>query len=231
MFPRIDDVFSRSNSVSEANIPTEPVSRARPYTGWMPIWLALAGAYVVGSIDFAVVVARAGGVDIHAVGSGNPGTSNVLRTMGRGPAAMVLLGDLMKGVIAASFGWIAAGGQPFDQPIAYLAGLCAVVGHAYPVFHRFRGGRGVATAGGVMLLTVPFAAVILAAVWIVVSKVSKIASVASLVAVAGAVPLAYAFGARGWSLVWLGMILVLIVWRHRPNIQRMLSGSEQRVPT
>lgn len=197
----------------------------------MPTWLALLGAYVVGSVDFAVVVARSRGVDIHTVGSGNPGTSNVLRTMGRGPAVMVLVGDMMKGVIAAAFGWIAAGGNPVDQPIAYAAGLLAVVGHAYPVFHRFRGGKGVATAGGVMLFTVPWAALILAAVWVVIAKVFKVASIASLVAVAGAMPLAYAWGARGWSLVWLGAILVLIVWRHRPNIRRMLQGSEQKVPT
>lgn len=199
----------------------------------MPAWLALLGAYVVGSIDFAVVVARSRGVDIHAVGSGNPGTSNVLRTMGRGAAAMVLAGDMAKGVIAASFGWLAAGvlQSPTDQPLAYLAGLFAVIGHAYPVFHRFKGGKGVATAGGAVLFTAPWAALILAAAWVVVAKVFKVASVASLVAVVGAVPLAWAFGAGGWSLVWLGAILVLIVWRHRPNIQRMISGSEQKIPT
>lgn len=202
-----------------------------PYTGCMPVWLALLGAYVVGSVDFAVVVARSRGIDIHAVGSGNPGTSNVLRTMGRGPAAMVLVGDLLKGVIAAAFGWIAAGGDPANQPIAYAAGFCAVAGHAYPVFHRFRGGKGVATGGGVTLFTVPLAALILAIQWAVVARVFKVASVASLVGVAAAVPLAYLFGARGWSLGWLAAILVLIVWRHRPNIQRMLQGSEQKVPT
>jgi acyl phosphate:glycerol-3-phosphate acyltransferase len=197
----------------------------------MPVWLALVGAYVVGSVDFAVVVARSRGVDIHAVGSGNPGTSNVLRTLGRGPAAMVLLGDMMKGVIGAAFGWVAAGGEPFNQPIAYLAGLCAVFGHAYPVFHRFKGGKGVATGGGVILFTVPVAGLILATTWLLVAKVFKVASIASLVAVFGSLPLAYAFGARGWSLVWLGAILVLIVWRHRPNIQRMIHGSEEKVPT
>lgn len=197
----------------------------------MPVWLALVGAYVVGSIDFAVVVARSRGIDIHAVGSGNPGTSNVLRTMGKGPAAMVLVGDMLKGVIAAAFGWVAAGGDPANQPVAYLAGLLAVLGHAYPVFHRFRGGKGVATAGGVMLFTVPIAALILAVEWAVVAKLFKVASIASLVGVVVAVPLAYVFGARGWSLFWLGAILVLIVWRHRPNIQRMIEGSEQRVPT
>lgn len=205
--------------------------RADPYTGPMPVWLALVGAYVVGSIDFAVVVARSRGIDIHAVGSGNPGTSNVLRTMGKGPAAMVLVGDMLKGVIAAAFGWVAAGGDPANQPVAYLAGLLAVFGHAYPVFHRFRGGKGVATGGGVLLFTVPIAALILALQWAVVARLFKVASIASLVGVVAALPLAYLFGARGWSLFWLGATLVLIIWRHRPNIKRMIEGSEQRVPT
>lgn len=193
--------------------------------------MALVGSYIIGSVDFAVIVARARGVDIHAVGSGNPGTSNVLRTLGRGPAAMVLAGDMMKGVIAAALGWIAAGGDPVSQPMAYLAGFLAVVGHVFPVFHRFKGGKGVATGGGMMLFTIPVVALILAATWVVVAKVFKVASIASLVAVAGALPLAYVFGAGGWSLGWLAATLVLIVWRHRPNIERMLSGSEERVPT
>lgn len=197
----------------------------------MPVWLALLGAYVVGSVDFAVVIARSRGIDIRAVGSGNPGASNVLRILGRGPASMVLAGDMVKGVMAAAFGWIAAGGPPVDQSVAYLAGLAAVVGHAYPVFHRFRGGKGVATGAGVLLFTIPAAALILAAVWVVVARAFKVASLASLVTVVGALPLAYAFGADGWSLFWLGAILVLIVWRHLPNIQRMMQGSEARVPT
>lgn len=217
--------------VLNPHIPAECPGWPDPYTDRMPVWLALVGAYVVGSVDFAVVVARSRGVDIHSVGSGNPGTSNVLRTLGRGPAVMVLAGDMLKGVIAATFGWIAAGGDPANQPVAYAAGLAAVLGHTYPVFHRFRGGKGVATAGGVMLFTVPWAALILAAQWAIVAKVFKVASIASLVSVAAALPLAYAFGARDWSLVLLGAIVVLIVWRHRPNIQRMISGSEERVPT
>jgi acyl phosphate:glycerol-3-phosphate acyltransferase len=203
-----------------------------PVWDQLPLWLALVGAYVVGSVDFAVVVARARGVDIHSVGSGNPGTSNVLRTLGKGSAAMVLVGDMFKGVIAAAFGFVAgAGVEPFDEPFVYMAGLCAVLGHAYPVFHRFRGGRGVATAGGVLLFAVPAVALILAGTWAIVAKVLKVASIASLVTVIAAVPLAWVFGATGWSLFWLAMILVLIVWRHRPNIQRMIQGSENRVPT
>ncbi len=203
-----------------------------PVLEQLPLWLALVGAYVIGSVDFAVLVARTRGVDIHSVGSGNPGTSNVLRTLGRGAAAMVLVGDMFKGVISAALGFVAGGGgQAFDAPFAYLAGLCAVLGHAYPVFHRFRGGRGVATGGGVLLFTIPVLALILAASWALVAKVFKVASLASLVTVVAAVPLAWSFGAGGWSLFWLAMILVLIVWRHRPNIQRMIHGSENRVPT
>jgi acyl phosphate:glycerol-3-phosphate acyltransferase len=204
----------------------------------MPVWLALVGAYVIGSLDFAVVVARSRGVDIRSVGSGNPGMSNVLRTLGRGPAVMVLVGDMMKGVIAAALGYVAANAGSStgltdlaDEPLAYAAGLLAVTGHVFPVFHRFRGGKGVATGGGVLLFTIPWVALTLAVTWFVVARLLKVASVASLVAVAATLPLAYAFGARGWSLVWLGVIIVLILWRHLPNIRRMISGSEEKVPT
>lgn len=198
----------------------------------MPTWLALVGAYLIGSLDFAVVVARAHGVDIHTVGSGNPGASNVLRTLGKGPAAMVFLGDALKGVIAAAIGWLAGGaGDPANQPIAFAAGFIAVLGHCFPAFHRFKGGKGVATGAGVLLFTVPLVGFILAAVWGIVAKVFKVASIASLTVVVLAVPLAFWVGTRGAALAWLGAMLVLIVVRHAPNIKRMISGSEQRVPT
>lgn len=199
----------------------------------MPTWLALIGAYLIGSLDFAVVVAQAKGVDIRSVGSGNPGTSNVLRTLGRGPAAMVLVGDSLKGVIAAAVGWLAAGtgGDPALEPLAYVAGFLAVTGHAFPVFHRFKGGKGVATAAGVMFFTLPVVAVVIGVVWAVIAKIWKVASIASLVSLALAIPGALLVGVRGDALIWLGAMLVLVVIRHRPNIQRMLTGSEERVPT
>ena len=198
----------------------------------MPTWLALVGAYFIGSLDFAVVVARAHGVDIHAVGSGNPGASNVLRTLGKGPAAMVLLGDALKGVIAAAVGWMAVGaGDPATQPIAFAAGFMAVMGHCFPVFHKFKGGKGVATGAGVLLFTLPLIGFVLAVVWAIVAKVFKVASVASLTVVVLAVPLAFWQGTRGVALGWLAAMLALIVIRHAPNIRRMISGSEQRVPT
>jgi glycerol-3-phosphate acyltransferase PlsY len=156
----------------------------------LAISLAVVAAYVVGSIDFAVIVARMHGVDIHQVGSGNPGASNVLRSIGRLPAAMVLIGDTLKGVIGAAMGMIAAGSVDFQVEWAFLAGFAAVVGHCYPVFHRFRGGKGVATGLGVLLFTVPIVGVVVVAGWAVLVKLTKTASISSLIAVAASVPLA-----------------------------------------
>ena len=195
----------------------------------LAIAIALVAAYVVGSIDFAVIVARMHGVDIHQVGSGNPGASNVLRSIGRLPAAMVLIGDTLKGVIGAAMGMIAAGSVDFQVEWAFLAGFTAVVGHCYPVFHRFRGGKGVATGLGVLLFTVPIVGVIVVTGWLVLVKVTKTASISSLIAVAASVPLAMWQGVEGMSLVWLLATVVLVVWRHRANIQRVFKGSEQRV--
>lgn len=197
----------------------------------LSIVLALVAAYVVGSIDFAVVVARMHGVDIREVGSGNPGASNVLRTIGRLPAAMVMLGDTMKGVIGAAMGMIAASSADPHIQWAFLAGLCAVIGHCYPVFHRFRGGKGVATGLGVILFTVPLVGLISIALWGFLAWVTKTASISSLVVLVVSVPLALWQGVEGMSLVWLALIVLLVIWRHRGNIARVIRGSEQKVPT
>jgi glycerol-3-phosphate acyltransferase PlsY len=197
----------------------------------LTIALALVAAYVVGSIDFAVIIARMHGVDIHEVGSGNPGASNVLRSIGRFPAAMVLVGDTMKGVVGAAMGMVASG---VSDPLihwAFLAGLLAVVGHCFPVFHRFKGGKGVATGLGVLFFTVPLVGLIVVTSWMILLKLTKTASISSLIVVAASIPLAIWQGATGLSLVWLGATVVLVVWRHKANIQRMFRGSEQKVPT
>lgn len=195
----------------------------------LTIGLALASAYVIGSIDFAVIVARMHGVNIHEVGSGNPGASNVLRSIGRFPAALVMLGDTMKGVIGAAMGMIAAGVADPLVEWAFLAGLLAVVGHCYPVFHRFKGGKGVATGLGVLFFTVPLVGVIALAIWGVLVALTKTASISSLVAILISIPLAIWQGVTGMSLVWLLVTIALIFWRHRGNIQRVFRGSEQKV--
>lgn len=196
----------------------------------MSLALAIAAAYVVGSIDFAVVVGRMHGIDIHKEGSGNPGASNVLRTLGRLPAAMVFIGDMLKGTVGAAMGMIASGTADPLTHWALLAGLAAVVGHCYPVFHRFRGGKGVATAGGVLLFVVPLVALLSALLWAVIVKLTKTASVGSLTLAVLTLPLAMWQGVGGLGLLWLGLTILLVVWRHRGNIGRMIRGSEQRVP-
>jgi glycerol-3-phosphate acyltransferase PlsY len=197
----------------------------------LTIAFALVAAYVVGSIDFAVIIARMHGVDIHEVGSGNPGASNVLRSIGRFPAAMVLVGDTMKGVVGAAMGMVASGTANPLVHWAFLAGFLAVVGHCYPVFHRFKGGKGVATGLGVLFFTVTLVGLIVVTSWMILLKLTKTASISSLIVVAASIPLAIWQGATGLSLVWLATTVVLVVWRHKANIQRVFKGSEQKVPT
>ncbi len=197
----------------------------------MPLALALLAAYVVGSIDFAVIIGRMHGVDIHEVGSGNPGTSNVLRTLGKGPAIMVLLGDTLKGVIGAAMGWVASGDADPLGPWVFAAGLAAVIGHCYPVFHKFRGGKGVATGFGVLIFTMPLVAVIVGLSWAILTKITKTASVSSMIVVSGTIPLAFWQGVSGMAWVWLLATIALVVWRHKANIQRMARGTEEKVTT
>ena len=197
----------------------------------VPIALALLAAYVVGSIDFAVIVARMHGVNIHEVGSGNPGTSNVLRTLGKFPAAMVLAGDTMKGVVGAAMGMVASGIADPQIQWAFAAGFAAVAGHCYPIFHRFKGGKGVATGLGVLIFTIPLVALVTGAVWAILTRVTKTASISSMVGVAITIPMAIWQGVRGLALMWLLLTIALVVWRHRGNIHRMVKGTEETVPT
>ncbi len=197
----------------------------------MTIALALVAAYVVGSIDFALIIGRLHGVDITKVGSGNPGASNVLRTLGRGPAAAVIIGDALKGVIAAAMGMVASGVADPQVHWAFAAGLAAVVGHCYPLFHRFKGGRGVATSLGLLVFTLPVVALIDVAIWLGLVKITKTASLGSLAVAVVTLPLALWRGVSGLALLWLALTLALVVWRHRANIKRMLQGREEKVPT
>lgn len=197
----------------------------------MNIALAIVGAYIVGSFDFAVVVGRMRGVDIRQVGSGNPGTSNVLRTLGKGPAAMVLVGDTLKGFIGAFMGMVGAGVADPLIHWSFAAGLAAVIGHCYPIFHRFKGGRGVATGLGVLFFTLPLLGLGVLIGWIILAKVTKVAAVASLAAVLITIPLSWYLGVRGLAFLWFSLIVALIIFRHRANIGRMIRGSEQKVTT
>ena len=183
-------------------------------------------AYLIGSIEFGVLVPRALGIDIYDQGSGNPGTSNVFRSLGKGPAALVLLGDASKGLLAAALGAVWIGGAA-----GFACAFAAVLGHVFPVWHRFRGGRGVATAIGAAIWLEPWFGLLLAVVWLAIVLIGKMASVASLIAMALYVPGFYVGGHRGASLLWALATAALVVAQHVPNIRRIVTGREARMGT
>lgn len=191
----------------------------------MDALVALVVAYLVGSIDFGVIVPRLMGIDIYEHGSGNPGTSNVFRTLGKKAAAVVLLGDLTKGLAAVAIAAAIAG----SEPVSHAAGLAAVLGHVLPVWHRFKGGRGVATAIGAAVWLEPWFGITVAVVWAAVVIVTKTASVASLAAMVAFVPGFAIGGTRGWSLLWVAAMAAVVIVRHSGNIKRIVQRSERSV--
>lgn len=181
-------------------------------------------AYLIGSIDFGIIVPRLLGIDIYAHGSGNPGATNVLRSLGRKVAAVVVAGDAAKGFIATMIGGLVVG-----TATAFACALAAVVGHCFPVWHRLRGGKGVAAAAGATLWLQTLFALALLGVWLVVVGLWRKASVASLIVAALYVPGMVALGHRGWSIAWASAMVALIVARHHANIRRLMGGAEHAV--
>lgn len=199
--------------------------RPRPYNPRsVQAVIAFLVAYLIGSIDFGVIVPRVMGIDIYEHGSGNPGTSNVFRTIGKRAAAVVLVGDLLKGVAAAALGALWLG-----DVVGFACGFAAVVGHIFPVWHRFRGGRGVATAIGAALWLAPLFGFVLAVGWGGVVIATKTASIASIVAMLLYVPGFAVAGYRGAALGWAAATAILVLARHAPNIKRILLREERTV--
>ena len=191
--------------------------------------IALA-AYVLGSVSFAVFVSRAMGLpDPRSYGSNNPGATNVLRSGNRLAAALTLIGDAGKGALAVGLTVLYTGEGPasgFDAP---LAGAMAFLGHLYPVFHGFRGGKGVATAAGVLLaLNVILGAGTLATFGIIVFFFRMI-SLASIIAAVFAVFWAWSLFGMAPVTPIVGAIALLVIWRHRDNIVRLMRGTEPRL--
>ena len=188
--------------------------------------LLVAAGYLLGSVATAVLVSRAlGAADPRSGGSGNPGATNVLRLAGRRAAALTLAGDVVKGVVPV-FAAQAAGLPP--GPVA-LTGLAAFLGHLYPVFFGFRGGKGVATALGALLGIEPLLGCAVLATWLLVAGVSRYSSLAALAASVLA-PI-YAWVGSGPPVVVgaVSVMAALLVWRHRANARRLLAGEEGRI--
>lgn len=196
----------------------------------MVAWLlALAGSYLVGSIPTAfLVVKRLKGVDVRTVGSGNVGATNVTRAAGFAAGTFVFVVDLMKGLAAVLL--LAPALQPQPTPMFRLAcGAAAVVGHAFPVFLTFRGGKGVATTIGVLAGLSPVVTLTFATVWMLGFLLTRYVSVGSIAA-AASIPLGLLLDQRLPEDILLGAALaLLIIVRHRANIQRLLAGTEHRV--
>lgn len=195
----------------------------------IPALMIAVGAYFIGSLSFAVIVARIMGLpDPRSFGSGNPGATNILRTGKKTAAALTLLGDAAKGWVAV---WLAGlAGAHFGVQIlaVHLAAIAVFLGHLFPVFFGFKGGKGVATALGVMLALDPWMGLAVFATWLVVFAVSRISSLSALVAaVLAPVYGAYFTGSRA-TVITLCVLTVLLLWRHRANIQRLLAGEEGR---
>jgi glycerol-3-phosphate acyltransferase PlsY len=199
----------------------------------MILSLFLVVAYLIGSVPFAVLVSRAFGLaDPRSFGSGNPGATNVLRSGNKKAALLTLLGDAAKGalavVLARAFGpqWFDAATLPL---VVALAGLTAFVGHVFPVFLGFKGGKGVATAAGVLLALNPWLGLGTLLAWLVVAVLTRYSSLASVCAGIFA-PLAavWVFGVRE-EILGIVAMSALLIWRHAGNMQRLLAGTEGRI--
>lgn len=191
---------------------------------------AVVVAYLIGSVSFAVVVSKLMGLpDPHSYGSKNPGATNVLRTGNKAAAVLTLLGDALKGLVAVLLAkWLAPQLGFGEWTIAGVA-LAAFVGHLYPVFHRFAGGKGVATAAGVLLGINVWLGLATLATWIIIAFFFRYSSLAALVSALFAVfYYVLLFGMRPAALA-ITVMSALLIWRHRRNISNLLAGKEGRI--
>ena len=192
----------------------------------MTLALAALAAYLLGSVSFAIVVSRILRLpDPRSYGSGNPGATNVLRSGSRLAALLTLAGDAGKGWLAV---WL-AGLMTGERDVMALAGLAVFIGHLYPVLHRFQGGKGVATAAGVLLALDWRVGLGTLATWLIIAAFLRYSSLAALVAALFApffTALVLGFGAPAACVAAMS---VLLIWRHRQNIARLIAGNESRI--
>ena len=185
---------------------------------------AFAFGYLLGSIPFGLLLTRlAGTQDIRAIGSGNIGATNVLRTGRKGLAAATLICDMIKGTIA-----VLVMQRLWGDNAAIVAGLGAFLGHVFPLWLRFKGGKGVAIYIGILLAFAPFAALAFCAIWLVVAAITRYSSLSALIASAATPVILWALHEPQAALLF-SLLSVLIFFTHRANIARLLSGTEQRI--
>lgn len=193
-------------------------------------YLAIIGAYLLGSLSFAVIVSRCMGMpDPHSYGSGNPGATNVLRTGKKSAAALTLLGDALKGWLAV---WLAKHYQTvwqLDSNTIAIIAVVVLIGHMWPVFFKFKGGKGVATALGVLLALSWPTALICAAVWLIMAFGFKVSSLAALIATLISPFAAWWFMPQLSWVIAVIVIDILVLYRHKSNIKNLFSGHEGKI--
>ena len=196
----------------------------------MATWLLLLAAYLIGSVSGSLVLGRRRGVDIRTLGSGNAGGTNALRTQGRGFALGVVVIDVGKGALAA---WLALRYAPVASAVSvtahgYLAAFAAMVGHVWPVWHGFRGGKGAATLVGALAVLWPMAVVVIVAAWMVTVLASGYVGLATVIAALVLPVLAWLSDATAPRLAFALAAALLLVWTHRGNLARLRAGTESR---
>ncbi|MGJ8619411.1 MAG: glycerol-3-phosphate 1-O-acyltransferase PlsY [Methylophilaceae bacterium] len=196
--------------------------------GFVPVTLIpilwIVGAYFVGSISFGILISRCFGLaDPRTIGSGNPGATNVLRSGKKSAALLTLLGDALKGWLPV---WLALQNNMLMWVVSWV-GIAVFLGHLYPIYFKFKGGKGVATALGVIFAVSPFLGLAAMVTWLVVFAFSRYASLASMIA-ALLVPVHSYYYLRPYQDYFLMLVAmsVLLIWRHRSNIQKLLNGTE-----
>jgi glycerol-3-phosphate acyltransferase PlsY len=191
-------------------------------------------AYLIGSVSFAVVISKCMNLpDPHSYGSGNPGATNVLRTGNKVAAGLTFLGDALKGFLAVVLARAVMGDQPLD---VYMSSwiLCGVViavflGHLFPVFHGFKGGKGVATACGILFGINLILGLATLSTWVIVAVFLRYSSLAALAAaIFGPIYFVFLFGFQSMAIA-LSVVCLLLIWRHKSNIQNLLNGTESRI--
>ena len=186
-------------------------------------------AYLIGSISFAVVVSKLMGLpDPHSYGSGNPGATNVLRTGSKAAAVLTLLGDAAKGYVAVILARVLVG-VDIDSWVLPTVTVAAFLGHVFPVFHGFKGGKGVATALGILLAINWVLGLTTLSTWLIVAVFLRYSSLAALIAALFApVYFVFLFGIQPMALA-IFLMSALLIWRHRSNIKNLLNGTEGRL--
>ncbi|NLM07503.1 MAG: glycerol-3-phosphate 1-O-acyltransferase PlsY [Clostridiales Family XIII bacterium] len=187
------------------------------------IWIgACAVAYMLGNLSPATIISKASGVDIRKEGSGNPGTTNVLRVMGKKAALFTLLIDVLKGVAAVLIGRLLGG-----ETLAVFCGFAAFLGHIFPAFYKFKGGKGIATAFGVLLTIHTVMALICLAIAALGFAISRRVSVGSLMTALSLPPVAWFF-MPDYIVIYIVMAVIVLI-RHRSNFQRLIRGEEPKI--